>query len=57
MDKLEIKQDSFIQQIQYFIPMEIDLYVVPARLGIWYRTNVNVEAWFENDHFQNCVYF
>jgi hypothetical protein len=34
MDKLEIKQGSFIQQTQYFIPMEIDLSVVPARLGI-----------------------
>jgi hypothetical protein len=34
MDKLEIKQDSFIQQIQYFIPGEIDLSVVPTRLGI-----------------------
>ena len=34
MDKLEIKQDSFIQQTQYFIPVEIDLSVVPARLGI-----------------------
>ena len=27
MDKLEIKQDSFIQQTQYFIPVEIDLSV------------------------------
>jgi hypothetical protein len=36
MDKLEIKQGSFIQQTQYFIPVEIDLSVVPARLGIWY---------------------
>ena len=35
MDKLEIKQGSFIQQTQYFIPVEIDLSVVPARLGIW----------------------
>jgi hypothetical protein len=34
MDKLEIKQSSFIQQIQYFIPVEIDLSVVPARRGI-----------------------
>jgi hypothetical protein len=34
MDKLEIKQGSFIQQTQYFIPVEIDLSVVPARLGI-----------------------
>jgi hypothetical protein len=37
MDKLETKQGSFIQQIQYFmcfIPVEIDLSVVPARLGI-----------------------
>jgi hypothetical protein len=34
MDKLEIKQGSLIQQIQYFIPMEIDLSVVPPRLGI-----------------------
>jgi hypothetical protein len=25
MDKLEIKQGSFIQQTQYFIPVEIDL--------------------------------
>ena len=33
MDKLEIKQGSFIQT-QYFIPVEIDLSVVPARLGI-----------------------
>ena len=36
MDKLEIKQDSFIQQTQYFILVEIDLSVVPARLGIWF---------------------
>ena len=34
MDKLEIKQGSFIQQTQNFIPVEIDLSVVPARLGI-----------------------
>ena len=34
MDKLEIKQDSLIKQTQYFIPVEIDLSVVPARLGI-----------------------
>jgi hypothetical protein len=34
MDKLEIKQGSFIQQTQYFIPVEIDLSVVPARLRI-----------------------
>ena len=25
MDKLEIKQGSFIQQTQYFIPVEIDV--------------------------------
>jgi hypothetical protein len=31
MDKLEIKQGSFIQQTQYFIPVEINLSVVPAR--------------------------
>ena len=36
MDKFEIKQSSLIQQTQYFIPVavEIDLSVVPARLGI-----------------------
>jgi hypothetical protein len=34
MDKLEIKQGSFMQQTQYFIPVEIDLSVVRARLGI-----------------------
>jgi hypothetical protein len=34
MDKMEIKQGSFIQQTQYFIPVEIDLSVVPALLGI-----------------------
>ena len=34
MDKFEIKQGSFIQQTQYFIPVEMDLSVVPARLGI-----------------------
>jgi hypothetical protein len=34
MKKLEIKQGSFIQQTQYFIPVEIDVSVVPARLGI-----------------------
>jgi hypothetical protein len=34
MDKLEIKQGSFIQQTQYFIPVELDLSVVPARLRI-----------------------
>jgi hypothetical protein len=27
--------DNFIQQTQYFIPVEIDLSVVPARLGIF----------------------
>jgi hypothetical protein len=32
MDKLEIKQGTFIQQTQYFIPVEI----APARLGIWF---------------------
>jgi hypothetical protein len=36
MDKLEIKQGSFIQQTQYFIPVEIDLSVVSERLGIYY---------------------
>jgi hypothetical protein len=36
MDKSEIKQGSFIQQTQYFIPVEIDLSIVPARLGIWF---------------------
>ena len=30
MDKLEIKQGYFIQQTQYFIPVEIDLSVVPS---------------------------
>jgi hypothetical protein len=35
MDKLEIKQGSFLQQTQYFVPVEIDLSVVPARLGIY----------------------
>jgi hypothetical protein len=34
MDKLEIKQGSFIQQTQYFIPVKIDLSIVPARLVI-----------------------
>ena len=34
MEKLEIKQVSFIQQTQYFIPVEMDVSVVPARLGI-----------------------
>ena len=34
MDKLEIKQGSFIQQTQYFIPVEIDVSVVSAHLGI-----------------------
>jgi hypothetical protein len=34
MDKSEIKQGSFIQQTQSFIPVEIDLSVVQARLGI-----------------------
>ena len=36
MDKLEIIKGSFIQQTQYFIPVEIDLSVVPPRLGIWF---------------------
>ena len=35
MEKLEIKQGSFIQQTQYFIPVEIDMSVVPAHLGIF----------------------
>jgi hypothetical protein len=34
MNKLEMKQGSFIQQTQYCIPVEIDLSVVPAHLGI-----------------------
>ena len=34
MDKFEIKQSSFIQQTQYFIPVGIDLSIIPARLGI-----------------------
>ena len=34
MDKSEIKQGSFIQQTQSFTPVEIDLSVLPARLGI-----------------------
>ena len=34
MDKLEIKRGSFIQQTQYFIPVEIDLSVVLTRLEI-----------------------
>ena len=34
MNKLEIKQGSFIQQTKYLIPVEIDLSVVSARLGI-----------------------
>jgi hypothetical protein len=41
MDKLEIKQGSFIQQTQYFKPVEIDLSVVSARLGIWKYKNKN----------------
>ena len=60
MNRFEIIQGSFIQQTQYCIPVEIDLSVVPARLGISViqdllvrrqfslvpdnRTNVNVEA-------------
>jgi hypothetical protein len=32
MDKLEIKKGSFIQQTQYFIPVEIDLSVEPRML-------------------------
>ena len=35
MDKLEIKQGSFLQT-QYFMPVEIDMSVVPARLGIFF---------------------
>ena len=34
MDRLEIKQGSFIQQTQYFIPVEIYLSVVPA-CSLW----------------------
>ena len=34
MDKLGTKQGFFIQQTQYFIPVEIDLSVGPACLGI-----------------------
>ena len=37
MDKLEIKQEGlFYTKTQYFIPVEIDFSVVPARLGIWF---------------------
>ena len=32
MEKLEIKQGSFIQQTQYFIPVEID---VPSYRHVW----------------------
>ena len=35
MDKLEIKQGSFIQT-QYFMPVEMDMSIVPARLGIFF---------------------
>ena len=76
MDKLEIKQGSFIQQTQYFIPVEInDFYricssyrhvweslifsLVPSdnrnirftcpTYFHWYRTNVNVEAWWHGN--------
>jgi hypothetical protein len=42
MDKLEIKQGSFIKQTQYFIPVEIDLSVVPARLGALMNGNINI---------------
>jgi hypothetical protein len=31
MDTLEIKQGSFIQQTQYFIPMEINLSIVERK--------------------------
>jgi hypothetical protein len=34
-DKLEIKQGSFIQQTQYFIPVEIDLSVVDLHRHVW----------------------
>ena len=36
MDKLDSGDQTglFIQQTQYFIPVEIDLSVVPGRLGI-----------------------
>ena len=34
METLEVKQGSLIQKTQYFIPEEIDLSVIPARLGI-----------------------
>ena len=34
MDKLGTKQGFFIQQTQYFIPVEIDWSVGPAGLGI-----------------------
>ena len=34
METLEVKQGSLIQKTQYFIPVEIDLSVIPARLGI-----------------------
>jgi hypothetical protein len=33
-----MKQDSFIQT-QYFIPVEIDMSIVPARLGIFDKTD------------------
>jgi hypothetical protein len=35
MDKLEIKQGSFIQQTQYFIPVGIDQYDRGLDLGFW----------------------
>jgi hypothetical protein len=33
-ETFEMDKCSFIQHTQYFIPVEIDLSVVPARLGI-----------------------
>jgi hypothetical protein len=54
VDKLEIKQGSFIQQTQYFIPVEIDLSVVPARLGISVPSdNRNTRSTINNQNIDN----
>jgi hypothetical protein len=44
MDKLEIKQGSFIQQTQYFIPVGIDFSVLLC-------STCNFKMWEKNEVF------
>jgi hypothetical protein len=59
MDKLEIKQGSFIQQTQYFIPVEIDLWNGHVkRIGYQFGAKFKLVfcAKYDRGHgYPNCV--